>query len=88
MRRSGGWLNEVHRSSATGNASSVVLISQFGATRPAVHEGFAKVKDVSSVIFGKATFDPATRRVAKPRYAHLIVRDGQFVPWDGKTKPA
>jgi branched-chain amino acid transport system substrate-binding protein len=64
------------------------VISQFGATRQAVHEGFARVKDVSSVIFGKTTFDPVTRRVANPRYVHLIVRDGQFVPWDGKTKPA
>lgn len=64
------------------------VISQLGATRQTVHEGFAKVKDVPSVIFGKATFDPATRRVTQPRYTHLIVRDGQFVPWDGKTKPA
>lgn len=46
------------------------------------------MKDVPSVIFGKTTFDPVTRRVANPRYVHLIVRDGQFVPWDGKTEPA
>ena len=46
------------------------------------------MKDVPSVIFGKTTFDPVTRRVANPCYVHLIVRDGQFVPWDGKTEPA
>ncbi len=64
------------------------VINQFGATRPAVHAGFAKVKDVPSVIFGKIAFNPVTRRVANPQYVHLIVRNGQFVPWDGKIKPA
>lgn len=64
------------------------VISQFGATRQAVHAGFAKVKDLPSVIFGKTTFDPATRRVAEPQYVHLIIQNGQYVPWDGKTKPA
>ncbi len=61
------------------------VIAQFGGDRASVKQGFAKVKDVPSVIFGKATFDPATRRVAKPRYAHLVVLDGKFTPWDGKA---
>src|SRR6201999_2158569 len=36
------------------------VITEFGADRASVHAGFAKVKDVPSVIFGKATFDPTT----------------------------
>jgi branched-chain amino acid transport system substrate-binding protein len=45
-----------------------------------------EVRDVPSVIFGKATFDPETRRVAKPRYARLVIKDGKFVAWDGVAK--
>jgi hypothetical protein len=30
------------------------------------------------VIFGKASFDPATRRVAEPQSVWLIVEDGAF----------
>jgi branched-chain amino acid transport system substrate-binding protein len=63
------------------------VITEFGADRASVHAGFAKVKDVPSVIFGKATFDPTTRRVAKPRYTHLEIENGKFVAWDG-TPPA
>ena len=40
--------------------------------------------DVSSC-FGKATFDPNTRRVNKPHYTHLFVHGGVFNAWDGKT---
>jgi branched-chain amino acid transport system substrate-binding protein len=59
------------------------VISQFGATRKGIHEGFAQVKDVPSVIFGKAAFDPATRRVRKPQYARLVIKDQKFAAWDG-----
>jgi branched-chain amino acid transport system substrate-binding protein len=61
------------------------IISQFGADRASIKQGFAKIKDVPSVIFGQATFDTVTRRVANPRYTHLVVLDGKFVPWDGKS---
>jgi hypothetical protein len=37
------------------------------------------------VIYGTVTFDPETRRVKNPTFENLIVKDGQFVPWDGKT---
>lgn len=57
-----------------------------GPTRQGVHDALPKLKDVPSVIYGKVTFDPATRRVLNPRFENLIVKDGQFVPWDG-AKP-
>jgi branched-chain amino acid transport system substrate-binding protein len=67
-------------------AVAYAVIKQYGAERKAIRDGLEKIKDVPSVIFGKATFDPATRRIAKPRYARLIVKGGKFVSWDGPTK--
>ncbi len=64
------------------------VISQFGTDRRAIRDGMEKVRDVPSVIFGRATFDPATRRVANPRYARLVVKGGKFVAWDGVAKAA
>lgn len=63
------------------------LVQQFGATREAIHDGLAKIKDVPSVVYGKMTFDPATRRVSGARYERLVVKGGKFVLWDG-SKPA
>ena len=40
------------------------VIDKYGDDRKAIHDGLAEIKDVPSVIFGKATFDPETRRVA------------------------
>ena len=62
------------------------VFDQFGTERAAIRDGLAKIKDVPSVIFGKATFDPQTRRVAGARAVYLIVKDGKFAAWDG-VKP-
>jgi branched-chain amino acid transport system substrate-binding protein len=68
---------------------TIVLIAQvlrqFGIDRKAVHDGLAKVKDVPSIIYGKATFDPATRRVAGAKNVDLVVKGGKFVVWDGSS---
>jgi len=63
------------------------VIDKYGTDRTAIRDGLAQIKDVPSVIYGKATFDPATRRVAGARAVYLIVKDGQFTLWDGK-KPS
>ena len=63
------------------------VMKQVGTDRKAIRDGLAAVKDVPSVIFGKATFDPETRRVTGGTPAYLVVKDGQFRPWDG-TKPS
>ncbi|MFN8439431.1 MAG: ABC transporter substrate-binding protein [Caldilineaceae bacterium] len=55
-----------------------------GATREGVLSALPKLKDVPSVIYGKATFDPETRRVQNPSFVSLHVENGAFVPWDGK----
>ena len=57
-------------------------------TRATVREAFTQVHDIPSVVFGRANFDPETRRVDNPRYTRLIVKDGKFTVWDGQTRPA
>ena len=52
--------------------------------RAGVKAAFAAVKNVPSVIYGKVTFNPATRRVDDFLGARLVVRNGAFVAWDGK----
>lgn len=64
------------------------VFDQFGTERACVRDGLAKIKDVPSVIFGKATFDPETRRVAGARAVYLVVKDGKFAPWGGVKPPA
>ncbi|WP_144113995.1 ABC transporter substrate-binding protein [Paraburkholderia sp. BCC1886] len=59
------------------------VIRRYGPNRVAVHDGFAKIDNVPSVIFGKFRFDPQTRRVAGAKNLELVVKDGQFALWDG-----
>lgn len=37
-----------------------------------------KLHDMPSVVFGKATFDPHTRRIDGVKSIDLVVRDGQW----------
>ncbi len=61
------------------------VMRQFGTDRAAIHDGLAKVRDIPSVLFGTATFDPATRRVSHPASVDLIVKDGRFTVWKPAT---
>lgn len=54
------------------------VMREFGTDRKAIHDGLAKVKDVPSVIFGKANFDTTTRRVDGAMNVELVVKDGKF----------
>lgn len=54
-----------------------------GPDRTAIRDALGQLKDVPSVIYGQVTFDPESRRVAAPRDARLIVKDGAFAVWDG-----
>ena len=60
------------------------VMRQFGTTRADIRTGLEKIKDVPSVLFGRASFDPVTRRVAGAFTANLQVKGGKFVSWDGK----
>jgi branched-chain amino acid transport system substrate-binding protein len=49
-----------------------------GPDRRAVRDALPKLHDVPSVVFGKATFDPATRRVIGVKSVNLVVENGQW----------
>ncbi|MBP2231935.1 branched-chain amino acid transport system substrate-binding protein [Azospirillum agricola] len=59
------------------------VIEAGGTDRTAIRDAFPRVKDIPSVIFGSASFDPATRRVSGVRNVKLVVKDGAFALWDG-----
>jgi len=63
-------------------AAAVLRIG--GTDRRAIRDAFAKIHDVSTVIFGPATFDVESRRIKGAMNAELVVRKGQFALWDGK----
>lgn len=46
--------------------------------RKAVRDAFYKIKDVPSVVFGKANFDSQTRRVIGVKSIDLVVKDGKW----------
>ena len=56
--------------------------------RKAVRDAFYKIKDVPSVVFGKANFDPQTRRVIGVKSVDLVVKDGKWALGDAKIKAA
>jgi branched-chain amino acid transport system substrate-binding protein len=60
-----------------------LLCDRYGPTREAMQKGLLEVKDVPSVIYGKVTFNPETRRVQGANYRLLVVKDGKFTVWDG-----
>ena len=64
------------------------VMDEYGVDRTAIRDGLAHIKDVPSVIYGKATFDPETRRVAGARAVYLVIKNGQYTLWDGKKPSA
>ena len=54
-----------------------------GITRDGILKGFKAVKDVPSVVYGKITFDPETRRVADPQLTPTILKGGKWVEYKG-----
>jgi len=62
---------------------AVAAAKQGGTTRDGILKGFQQVKDVPSVVYGKITFDPATRRVASPKLTPTILTGGKWVEYKG-----
>jgi len=60
------------------------LCERYGTTREAMQTGLTDIRDVPSVIYGKVSFDPKTRRVQGANYKLLLVRDGKFTVWGGQ----
>ncbi len=59
------------------------LCDRYGTTRDAMQAGLLDIKDMPSVIYGKVTFNPTTRRVQGANYRLLLVKGGSFKVWDG-----
>jgi branched-chain amino acid transport system substrate-binding protein len=59
------------------------LCDRYGTTREAMQAGLLDIKDMPSVIYGKVTFDPTTRRVQGANYRLLLVKGGAFQVWGG-----
>jgi branched-chain amino acid transport system substrate-binding protein len=62
---------------------AAAAIKQGGPDRKAIHDAMATIRDVPSLIYGKTSFDPTTRRVHNPQNVDLLIKDGQFTEWDG-----
>lgn len=54
-----------------------------GTTRDGLLKGFQEVKDVPSIVYGKISFDPSTRRVASPQLTPTILIGGKWVEYKG-----
>jgi len=54
-----------------------------GTTREGILKGFGQVKDVPSVVYGKITFDPTTRRVASPQLTPTVLTGGKWLVFKG-----
>ncbi|WGS52707.1 ABC transporter substrate-binding protein [Paraburkholderia sp. D15] len=50
-----------------------------GLDRRGVRDALPKLHDIPSVVFGKANFDPVTRRVIGVRSVNLVVENGRWV---------
>lgn len=62
----------------------IALLRKHGPDRQAIQQGFATLRDVPSVIYGRIAFDAATRRAVGLRNLPLVVRNGRFELWQGK----
>lgn len=51
----------------------------------AVRDALPRLRDVTSVVFGRATFDPASRRVLGVRSVNLVVKDGKWTLLERKS---
>ncbi|MHA7985346.1 ABC transporter substrate-binding protein [Rathayibacter sp. CAU 1779] len=62
---------------------AVAAAKKGGITREGILKGFGEIKDVPSVVYGKITFDPSTRRVASPHLTPTILKGGKWVVYNG-----
>jgi branched-chain amino acid transport system substrate-binding protein len=53
-----------------------------GADRRGARDALLKLRDIPSVVFGKATFDPTTRRVIGVKSINLVATDGHWALLD------
>jgi branched-chain amino acid transport system substrate-binding protein len=54
-----------------------------GTSRAGILKGFKEIKDVPSVVYGTITFDPSTRLPAAPQLTPTILKNDQWVAYNG-----
>ncbi|NNC13667.1 ABC transporter substrate-binding protein [Planctomonas sp. JC2975] len=62
---------------------AVAAAEKGGITREGILKGFSEIKNVPSVVYGKITFDPNTRRVASPKLTPTTLKGGKWVVYNG-----
>ena len=62
---------------------AVAAAKKGGITREGILKGFKEIKDVPSVVYGKITFDPTTRRVQSPQLTPTVLKGGKWVVYNG-----
>ena len=62
---------------------AVAAAKKGGTTRAGILEGFREIKDVPSVVYGKITFDQATRRISSPTLTPTILKGGKWIAYKG-----
>jgi branched-chain amino acid transport system substrate-binding protein len=68
--------------------AAAALRAAASGDRKAIRDAFYRIKDVPSVVFGAATFDPQTRRVIGVKSVNLVVAKGQWTLLDQKAVAA
>ena len=80
--------NETPDTFAVHAYDTIILIAEAikvgGPTREGIKNALPKLKDVPSIEAGSVTFNTETRRTSNPNFVDLIVKNGEFVAWDGK----
>ena len=62
---------------------AVAAAKEGGTTRAGILKGFQTIKDVPSVVYGKLSFDPETRRPASPQLTPTVLKNGAWVAIKG-----
>jgi branched-chain amino acid transport system substrate-binding protein len=62
---------------------AVAAAKKGGTSRADILKGFQELKDVPSVVYGTITFDPKTRQVKAPELTPVILKNQQWVAYNG-----
>lgn len=62
---------------------AVAAAKKGGVTRAGILKGFTEIKNVPSVVYGTITFDPTTRQVKAPVLTPTVLKNQQWVVFNG-----
>lgn len=56
------------------------VMREYGTERRAIRDGLEAIRDLDTVLYGKASFG-SDRRLQNPRFVNLVVQNGKFELW-------